>query len=170
MKKSLSFILLFLILCLCCCTGTAERKTVEKDRYYLGAMRVVKCRDYVSLREAPYKTATVLAKVPLDSIVLYCNNNVAKYAPSNYKKQAKLFIRCEYDGMEGYILKQYLKPAPEAEPEGEGEAPAAEEPAEGQAQEQPSEGEAEAEEETVEPLFNVTAQIIVYLTIAEKEG
>ena len=116
MKKSLSFILLFLILCLCCCTGTAERKTVEKDRYYLGAMRVVKCRDYVSLREAPYKTATVLAKVPLDSIVLYCNNNVAKYAPSNYKKQAKLFIRCEYDGMEGYILKQYLKPAPEAEP------------------------------------------------------
>ncbi len=61
-------------------------------------------------------------------------------------------------------------PAPAAEPEGEGEAPAAEEPAEGQAQEQPSEGEAEAEEETVEPLFNVTAQIIVYLTIAEKEG
>ena len=116
MKKSLSFILLFLILCLCCCTGTAERKTVVKDKYYLGAMRVVKCKDYVSLREAPYKTATVLAKVPLDSIVLYCNNNVAKYAPSNYKKQAKLFIRCEYDGMEGYILKQYLKPAPEAEP------------------------------------------------------
>ena len=116
MKKTISFILLFLILCLSFCTVSAERKTVEKDRYYLGAMRVVKCKDYVSLREAPYKTATVLAKVPLDSIVLYCNNNVAKYASGKYKKQANLFIRCEYDGMEGYILKKYLKPAPEAEP------------------------------------------------------
>ena len=116
MKKAVSFILLFLILCLSCCTVNAERKTVEKDRYYLGAMRVVKCKDYVSLRDAPDKTATVLAKVPLDSVVLYCNNNVAKYAAGKYKKQANLYIRCEYDGMEGYILKKYLTPAPEAEP------------------------------------------------------
>lgn len=115
MKRILS-VLLILILILSMNPACAERKIVEKDRYYIGAMRVVRCRDYVSLRDAPDKTATVLAKVPLDAIVLYCNNNIQKYAAGKYKKQADLYIRCEYDGMEGYILKKYLTPAPEAEP------------------------------------------------------
>ena len=115
MKKAIS-ILIAMILCLCCLSAVAERKTVVKDQYYLGAMRVVGCKDYVSLREAPDKTSSVLAKVPLDAIVLYCNNNVRLYANGSYKKQAKLFIRCEYEGQEGYILKKYLIPAPEFEP------------------------------------------------------
>ena len=82
--------------------------------------------------------------------------------------------------------------APNAEPPAE-EAAEAEEPAEGEAMEvapteeapaeqgevpeEPAEGEAEGEaeaegkpEEEKELLYNVTAQIIVYLTIAEKEG
>ena len=91
MKKAIS-ILIAMILCLCCLSAVAERKTVVKDQYYLGAMRVVGCKDYVSLREAPDKTSSVLAKVPLDAIVLYCNNNVRLYANGSYKKQAKLFI------------------------------------------------------------------------------
>ena len=60
-----------------------------------------------------------------------------------------------------------------AEPS-EGEAPAEENPVEENPGEEPSgegetEGESEVEEEK-ELLYNVTAQIIVYLTIAEKEG
>lgn len=115
MKKIIS-VIMALILCFSYSFACSERKTVEKDQYYLGAMRVVKCNEYVSLRETPDKTSTVLAKVPLGAIVLYCSNNIRKYAQGAYKKQIDKFIRCEYDGMEGYILKQYLEPAPEFEP------------------------------------------------------
>ncbi len=115
MKRILS-VLLVVILCFSCSMAGASRRTVEKDQYYIGAMRVVKCKEYVSLRAVPDKNATVLAKVPLDAIVLYCNNNIRQYATAEYRKQAELFIRCEYDGMEGYILKKYLQPAPECEP------------------------------------------------------
>ena len=79
MKKIISLIIA-LILFLSCSTVSAERRTVVKDQYYIGAMKVVNCRDYVSLRATPDKTGTVLAKVPLNAIVLYCNNNVRQYA------------------------------------------------------------------------------------------
>ena len=115
MRKIIS-ILIALILCLSCSFAAGERKSVVKDAYYIGAMRVVNCREFVSLRETPDKTGTVLAKVPLDAIVLYCSRNVSKYAPGEYKKQAQLFIRCEYEGQEGYILRKHLQPAPEFEP------------------------------------------------------
>ena len=115
MKRFISFMIV-IILCFSCTMASAARKKVEKDQYYIGAMRVVNCRDYVSLRATPDKTGVVLAKVPLDSIVLYCSNNVRQYASGKYRKQAELFIRCEYDGQEGYILKKHLKPAPEFEP------------------------------------------------------
>lgn len=115
--KRIVALFIILVLCVSCSVCTAAtRKQVVKDRYYLGAMRIVNCRDFVSLRETPDKTATVLAKVPAGAIVLYCSNNTAKYAPANYRKQAELFIRCEYEGQEGYILKKYLQPAPECEP------------------------------------------------------
>ena len=55
-------------------------------------------------------------RVPLDSVVLYCSNNLKKYANGKYKKQIGTFIRCEYEGIEGYILAKYLVPAPECEP------------------------------------------------------
>ena len=116
MKKIIAF-LIALVLCVSCSAGIAStRKQVVKDKYYLGAMRVVNCKDYVSLRETPDKTGTVLAKVPLDAIVLYCNNNLFRYAKAQYRAQAEKFIRCEYEGQEGYILKKYLQPAPECEP------------------------------------------------------
>ncbi len=116
MKKIVA-LLIALVLCVSCSVSTAAtRKQVVKDMYYLGAMRVVNCKDFVSLRETPDKTGTVLAKVPLDAIVLYCNNNVFKYDRAKYRAQAEMFIRCEYEGQEGYILKKYLQPAPECEP------------------------------------------------------
>ncbi len=115
MKRIISLIIA-LILLLSCTTASAGRRTVVKDQYYIGAMKVVNCRDYVSLRATPDKTGTVLAKVPLNAIVLYCSNNVRQYAQAKYRKQAELFIRCEYDGQEGYILKKHLQPAPEFEP------------------------------------------------------
>ena len=109
-------LLIALILCLSCTFAAGERKSVTKDEYYIGAMRVVNCKNYVSLREAPDKTSTALAKVPLNAIVLYCSKNIKKYEEGKYKKQAELFIRCEYEGQEGYILKKHLQPAPEFEP------------------------------------------------------
>ncbi len=114
MKKLIAAIIA-LILCFCCSFSAAERKTAVKDQYYLGAMRIVNCSEYVSLRERPDKTSKVLAKVPLDAIVQNCNNNIQKYLSGKYKKQIKLFIECEYDGIKGYILKKHLKPAPEGE-------------------------------------------------------
>ena len=116
MKKVIS-VILALVLCMSCSAGTAAaRKKVVKDQFYIGAMRVVNCRDYVSLRATPDKTGTVLAKVPLNAIVLYCDNNIYKYERGKYRKQAELYIHCEYDGQEGYILKKHLKRAPECEP------------------------------------------------------
>ena len=115
MKRAVSLILI-LLFCLSCSCAPAERKAVVKDQYYLGAMRVVNCKKDVSLRDAPDKKSKVLAKVPAGAIVLYCNNNVKKYAQGQYRKQAPLFIRCEYEGQEGYILKKYLQRAPECEP------------------------------------------------------
>ena len=108
--------MIVIILCISCTMASAARKKAVKDQYYIGAMRVVNCRDYVSLRDTPDKTGAVLAKVPLNAIVLYCSNNVTQYASAKYRKQADLFIRCEYEGQEGYILKKHLQPAPEFEP------------------------------------------------------
>jgi len=114
--KRITALIIALILCFGFTITLAERKTVEKDEFYIGAMRVVRCREYVTLREGPYKTAKELAKVPLGAIVLYASKNERKYAYSPYKKQVHKYIKCEYEGQEGYILKQYLEKAPEYEP------------------------------------------------------
>ena len=114
--KRKCLVIFILILSACFSFSLSERRTVVKDQYYLGAMRVVKCRDYVTLREEACKTSAGLAKVPLDAIVYYCNNDYRHFATGDYKKQKELFIRCEYEGQEGYILKKYLVPAPEFEP------------------------------------------------------
>ena len=115
MKRLVSLFLILLMLT-SCTVSLAARKTVVRDNFYIGAMRVVKCNESVSLREGPDKSSRVLAKVPLDAIVLYCTNNTKQYKNVRYKKQLDLFIRCEYEGQEGYILKKYLTPAPEFEP------------------------------------------------------
>ena len=94
----------------------ADRQKVEKDQYYLGAMRVVKCKNYVSLREAPDKTSKQLFKLEEGEIVYYCSRNEKEFAYSPYRKQVHMFTKCVYQGKEGYILSNYLEPAPEYEP------------------------------------------------------
>ena len=119
MKKTLS--LLFVLILLFGLSGAyAERQTVEKDQFYLGAMRVARAKSYVSLREAPDKTSKQLAKLEPDEIVYYCSRNEKEFAYSPYRKQVHMFTKCTYmseEGpMEGYILSRFLDPAPEYEP------------------------------------------------------
>ncbi len=83
----------------------ADRPLQEKPENYIGAMRVVWCKEWVSLREEPSKKANRLAEIPLDSIVYSCTD-IGDVR----------FYRCEYEGQTGYVLKGYLIPAPECEP------------------------------------------------------
>ena len=62
-------------------------------------MRVVNCKEFVSLRETRSTSAPRLMKVPLGAKVL---------AFPEYG-DAKGFIYCVYQGEEGYILKDYLQ-------------------------------------------------------------
>ena len=112
MKKRMTAMLLVLILTVlliplvCPAAFAADRVPVEHNARYIGAMRVVRCKEYVTLRAEPYKTAKALAKVPLGSIVYNCSKI----------KQKKSFVYAEYEGLQGYILLQYLEGAPEYEP------------------------------------------------------
>ena len=63
-------------------------------------MRVVKCKEYVSLREERSTKSTRLAKVPLGASVLA----FPEYGEKNG------FIYCVYNGEEGFILSEYLEP------------------------------------------------------------
>ncbi len=63
-------------------------------------MRVVKCKEFVSLRETRSTSAKRLAKVPLGELVLA----FPEYGEENG------FIYCVYHGEEGYILSEYLQP------------------------------------------------------------
>ena len=105
MKKK-SFILLTCFLLLFrTASSFADRMPEKKPAGYIGAMRVVWCDEWVSLRAEPKKTSPRLAQIPLGSIVYSCmeiGNN--------------LFVEGEYEGQKGYVLKGYLVPAPESEP------------------------------------------------------
>ncbi len=62
-------------------------------------MRVVKCKEYVSLREARSKSSKRLAKVPLGALVL-------AYPEAGEENG---FILCVYHDETGYILAEYLQ-------------------------------------------------------------
>ena len=94
----------FLLLFVTC--ASADRIPPERSDRYIGAMRVVRCNEYVSLRERPYKTERALARVPLGAIVYNCATIPEK----------KSFVYAEYEGISGYILVKYLEKAPEFEP------------------------------------------------------
>ena len=83
----------------------ADRVPQEKPDNYIGAMRVVWCKEFISLREQPGKTFKRIAEIPLGAIVYSC---VDIGNP--------LFYQCEYEGQTGYALQGYLVPAPECEP------------------------------------------------------
>ena len=64
-------------------------------------MRVVNCKDYVSLRSKANKSSSRLAKVPLGALVLAYPD-----------EEQNGFILCVYQDEYGYILKEYLEPIP----------------------------------------------------------
>ena len=64
-------------------------------------MRVVNCKDYVSLREKPSASSARLAKVPLGAAVL----------ADPYGTERDGFVPCYYQDTYGYILAEYLQPA-----------------------------------------------------------
>lgn len=72
---------------------------VVEGQGYVGDMTVVNCNDWVSLREEPSTSASRIVKVPLGATVQNCTWYSAN------------FICCDYNGMTGYILSEYLQPA-----------------------------------------------------------
>lgn len=62
----------------------------------IGAMEIVNCKSYASLRAYPDTSAQLLKRVPLGSVVTNC------------WYQDERFTYCVYDGMEGYILNDNL--------------------------------------------------------------
>ena len=90
MKRILIFALMFLL---------AIPALGEVGDGALGDMRVVNCKEWVSLREEPSTSAARLARVPLGATVTNCHQYDAR------------FIYCWYNGQAGYILGEYLAPA-----------------------------------------------------------
>ena len=66
-------------------------------------MRVVNCKTDVSLREKPSTSARRLARVPLGAEVL-------AWTDGGDEGEAEDFLPCEYQGRQGYILREYLEP------------------------------------------------------------
>ena len=62
----------------------------------IGAMEIVNCASWASLRMYPDSNATRLAKVPLGAVVIICYY------------QDERFTYCEYNGVGGYILNSNL--------------------------------------------------------------
>ena len=106
MKKFLAFLAALLLVVPLFASALADRTPAKHNWRYIGAMRVVRCKEYVTLREEPYKKSKALAKVPLDAVVYNCRTIPQKTS----------FVYAEYDGMEGYILVKYLQKAPDMEP------------------------------------------------------
>lgn len=98
----LAFVLLFTAMSP---SALADRTIKEKPANYIGAMRVIWCKEFVSLREEPKKTSKRILEVPLGAIVYSCTDI-----------HSAQFYQCEYEGTTGYILRVYLEPAPECEP------------------------------------------------------
>lgn len=63
---------------------------------YVENMKVVNCNEWVSFRFDPDMTSEKIKEVPLGTIVSHC-----------YRENED-FIRCDYDGLSGYILAKYL--------------------------------------------------------------
>ena len=79
-------------------TARAAAYAYDYDDYtgLIGAMEIVNCQSYASLRAYPDTSSTRLARVPLGSIVTNC------------WYQDEKFTYCVYDGVEGYILNTNL--------------------------------------------------------------
>ena len=75
--------------------GDSTEQNTDYDNF-LGSMRVVNCKNWVTLRASASTEATAVARIPLGEYV------------EAYKYNGK-FAECYYNGMHGYVLTKYLK-------------------------------------------------------------
>jgi hypothetical protein len=106
MKRLILFFLIVVMASLPFICAFADRFPEEKGPRYIGAMQVIRCKEYVTLRAEPYKKSRALAKVPLGAVVYNCRSI----------REKKSFLYAEYEGVSGYILAEYLEKAPQYEP------------------------------------------------------
>ena len=90
---------LCLVLCLMMLAGSALAAPMILIGDY---MEVVKCKEYVTLREEPDTKAAELDRVPLGAVV----RTLGEYGED--------FQRVMYDGQAGYVLSEYLQKVEEA--------------------------------------------------------
>ena len=90
---------LAIFLCLMLCAMTVMGSALAASRFTadLGDMKVVNCKNWVSLRKSPSTSAKRLDKVSLGEIVTDCHPAKAG------------FVECTYKGQKGYILMKYLE-------------------------------------------------------------
>ena len=106
MKRFMVILLIFFLASSPFLNAFADRIPEEKGPRYIGAMQVIRCKVFVTLRAEPYKKAKALAKVPLGAVVYNCRTI----------REKKSFVYAEYEGIAGYILVEYLEKAPQYEP------------------------------------------------------
>jgi hypothetical protein len=100
MKKLrvITVVALALALMLCACGAQAKTSTDYSSVYsnLIGAMEIVNCQSWASLRVYPDSSSARLAKVPLGAYVTNCSIVDDRFA------------YCEYNGYAGYILLDNL--------------------------------------------------------------
>ena len=99
MKKfrRMAALALALMLALCATASAAQAYyDYSSYDYLIGAMEVVNCSSWTSLRSYPDTTAPRLARVPLGAVVTNCYYQDEKYT------------YCEFNGVGGYILNSNL--------------------------------------------------------------
>lgn len=95
MKKAIVWLLMAVLLLTALPVFAEEAESEEEN--WIPVMRVVNCKEWVSLRSAPDTKADRICKVPLGALVHDC---------SWYDES---FILCNYNGQQGYILVDYLE-------------------------------------------------------------
>ena len=75
--------------------GDSTEQNADYDNF-LGSMRVVNCKSWVTLRSSASTKAATVTRIPLGAYV------------EAYKYDEK-FMECYYNGMHGYVLSRYLK-------------------------------------------------------------
>lgn len=94
MQKTVSILAAFFLIAALLC-GSAFACDGCDESGYLGTMSVVNCREYVTLRAQPRKSAAAVARVPLGAEV------------ETYHRIGE-FTECYYGDLHGYILSTYL--------------------------------------------------------------
>ena len=74
--------------------GDSTEQNTDYDNY-LGYMRVVNCKNWVTLRASASTKAATVTRIPVDERV------------EAYKYNQE-FMECYYNGMHGYVLSKYL--------------------------------------------------------------